>query len=60
MDPVQAGQPKINTFLTKIKSGEFFLAIGATYDPFVERSERGFRMLTKEQLETLKKDVYVK
>jgi protein-disulfide isomerase len=60
MDPVQAGQPKINSFLTKLKSGEFFLEIGATYDPFVERSERWFRMVTKEQLETLKKDIYVK
>jgi len=60
MDPVQAGQPKINSFLTKLKSGEFFLEIGATYNPFVERSERWFRIVTSEQLDTLKKDVYVK
>lgn len=60
MDPVQPGQQKINTFLTKLKNGEYFLAIWATYDPFVERSERWFRMITKDQLETLKKDSYVK
>jgi len=64
-DPVQMGQdgqpaPKINGFLQKLPNGEFYLEIGATYDPFVERSDRGFRMLTKEQLESIKKDVYVK
>lgn len=60
LDPVQAWQPKINWFLQAIKSGEYMLEVWATYDPFVERSERWFRMITKEQLETLKKDVYVK
>jgi len=64
-DPVQMGQdgkpmPKINWFLQAIPSGEYFLEIGATYDPFVERSDRWFRMITKEQLESIKKDVYVK
>jgi len=59
-DVVQAWQPKINTFLQEIPSGEFLLEVWSTYDPFVERSERWFRMATKEQLETLKKDVYVK
>ncbi len=64
-DPVQMGQDgkpmaKINWFLQSLPSGEYFLEIGATYDPFVERSERGFRMITKEQLESIKKDAYVK
>lgn len=64
-DPAQAWQngqpmPKINTYLQALPNWEFFLEVGATYDPFVERSDRGFRMLTKEQLESLQKDIYVK
>lgn len=64
-DPIQMGQdgkamPKINAFLQSLPSGEFFLEMWSTFDPFAERSERGFRMITKEQLESIKKDAYVK
>lgn len=64
-DPIQAGQdgnpvPKINTYLQALPNWEFFLEVGSTYDPFVERSERGFRMIDKALLETIKKDSYIK
>lgn len=65
LDPVQMGQnwqpmPKINTYLQALPKWEFFLEVWSTYDPFVERSQRGFRILTKEQLTNLEKDSYVK
>ncbi|MDD2908050.1 MAG: thioredoxin domain-containing protein [Candidatus Gracilibacteria bacterium] len=64
-DPAQAGQdgnpmPKINTYLQPLPKGEFFLEVGSTYDPFVERTERGFRTISKEQIEAIKKDSYIK
>jgi len=64
-DPIQAGQdwnpvPKIDTYLQALPNGEFFLEVGSTFDPFAERSERGFRVIDKAQLESIKKDSYIK
>jgi hypothetical protein len=45
-DPIQPGQQyKINEYLYPLPNGEYYLEIGATYDPFVERSERGFKIM---------------
>lgn len=64
-DPAQLDQsgnpmPKVNTFLQQMPNGEYTLAIGATFNPFEERSERGFLMLDKEKLEAIKADSYIK
>jgi protein-disulfide isomerase len=45
---------KINYYLTALPSGEYTLAIWAVYDSFVERSDRGFRLLTQEQYDLIK------
>ncbi|MFC1797704.1 DsbA family protein [Patescibacteria group bacterium] len=65
VDPVQMDQngqpaPKVNTFLQALPTGEFTLAIGATFNPFEERSERGFLMLDKEKLQAIKDNSYIK
>ncbi|MDD3145218.1 MAG: thioredoxin domain-containing protein [Candidatus Gracilibacteria bacterium] len=64
-DTIQVGQdgnpmPKINTYLQALPNGEFFLEVGSTFDPFAERSERGFRVIDKAQLEAIKRDSYIK
>ena len=64
-DPVQADAngnmaPKINSYLQALPDGQFFLPIGASYDPTVERSERGFLLLDQEELSNLKQNTYVK
>lgn len=60
-DPVQPNQPgKINTYLTELPNGEYYLEIGATYDPFVERSERGFKMLEDWILEEIRENSYTR
>lgn len=57
-DPAQVGQngqpmPKINSYLQKLPDDSYFLEIGSTYDPFVERSDRGFKVIDKELLSTI-------
>jgi len=64
-DPVQMGQdgnptPKVNSFLQPMKGGEFILEVGATYDPFVKRSENGFMMLEQSKLQAIKDNSYIK
>ncbi|MDF1682608.1 MAG: hypothetical protein P1U46_02530 [Patescibacteria group bacterium] len=45
--------PKINSYLQKLPDDSYFLEIGSTYDPFVERSDRGFKVIDKEVLSTI-------
>ena len=64
-DPAQLDQngqpaPKVNTFLEALPGWSYTLAIGATFNPFEERSERGFLMLDKEKLEAIKADSNIK
>lgn len=60
-DPIQPGQQyKINEYLYPLPNGEYYLEIGATYDPFVERSERGFKIMEEWLLEEIKSNSYTK
>jgi len=64
-DPAQLDQngqpaPKVNTFLEALPGWSYTLAIGATFNPFEERSDRGFLMLDKEKLEAIKADSNIK
>lgn len=60
-DPIQQGQQyKINEYLYPLPNGEYYLEIGATYDPFAERSDRGFKMLEEGLLEEIKANSYTR
>lgn len=64
-DPVQMDQngqpaPKVNTFLQALPDGQYTLAIGATFNPFEDRSERGFLKLDISKLKTIKDNSYIK
>ncbi len=41
-------------YLTALPSSEYSLQVGATFDPFIERSEKGFLVLDKSVLDTIK------
>ncbi len=64
-DPVQMGQdgnptPKVNSFLQPMTGWEFILEVGAQFDPFKERSEKGFTVLDKTKLKAIKDNSYLK
>ena len=42
--------PDIQGFLVPLASGEYSLNIGAQFNPFVERSDRGFTQISQEQV----------
>lgn len=50
----------IDSYLTKIPSDEYSLQIGASFNPFIERSERGFTLIDIEQISTIKEWAFVK
>jgi len=50
----------INTYLTEIPSKEYSLQIWASFNPFIERSDRWFTILDKEKLAEIKESSYVK
>ncbi|MDD3145566.1 MAG: thioredoxin domain-containing protein [Candidatus Gracilibacteria bacterium] len=52
--------PKINEFLTEIGNGEYFLNVGSTYNPFIIRSDKGFRIIEKETIDNIKNNSYIK
>jgi protein-disulfide isomerase len=65
VDPVQmdeSGQPtpKVNSFLKPLPGWEFILEIGSVFNPFAERSDRGFLLLDKAELKKIKDDSYIK
>jgi protein-disulfide isomerase len=47
-------------FLVPLPDGTFSLNVGATFDPYVKRSEKGFMVLEKATLDEIKADSYVK
>ena len=49
----------IRDFLVPLKDGNFILEVGSKFDPFTKRSEKGFAVIEKEKLDTLKKWSYV-
>mgnify|MGYP001942319232 CR=1 FL=1 len=55
-----AVDPGINTYLTPISSGEYSLQVGASFDPFAQRSDKGFLLLDIEKLNSIKKESYIK
>ena len=64
-DPAQTGPdgqsaPKVNTFLEPLPGGEYTLQVGASFNPFAERSEKGFLLLPKEELQAIKDNSYIK
>lgn len=50
----------INSYLLPMKSGEYSLNIGAEFDPFAQRSERGFLKTEIENIAKIKEGSYVK
>ena len=46
-------------YLRPLPSGQYSLSIGATFNPFIERSERGFLILENEKLEEIKEAAYI-
>ncbi|MCH2188620.1 thioredoxin domain-containing protein, partial [Candidatus Gracilibacteria bacterium] len=50
----------MQSYLIRLGSGEYSLNIGASFDPFVERSERGFRQMDLALLESIREGAYIK
>ena len=50
----------INTYLQPLKSGEYTLNIGAEFDPFAKRSERGFLTIDVADIAKVKESSYIK
>ena len=46
-------------YLQPLPSGQYSLSIGATFNPFIERSDRGFLILETEKLEEIKQGAYI-
>lgn len=64
-DPAQMDQnwqpaPKVNTYLQALPKGWYTLAIGATFNPFEKRSEKGHLLIDKTKLEAIKANSYIK
>lgn len=52
---------ELSKFLEKTQTGELYsLDIGSTYDPTVKRSAKGFKLLDKKIINTIKKESYIK
>lgn len=49
---------QIAPYLTNLENGEYSLAIGATFDPFAERSENGFLMMDQSVIDQIKENAY--
>lgn len=50
----------IDPYLQEIPSKEYSLAIGANFNPFLERSENGFLLLDKEKYQKILDNSYIK
>lgn len=51
--------PKLSTFLQELSDGNYMLMVWSTFNPFQERSEKGYLLLDKEKLETIKNESYI-
>lgn len=65
LDPQSVGQngqlaPKISAYLQKLSVAGYSLPVGATFNPFTKRSDRGHLMLEEWVLEKIKADSYIK
>lgn len=58
ISPDWIAMPAITSYLSQLPGGEYLLPIGATYNPFVERSERWFLLLEEWILEDIKENSY--
>ncbi len=52
--------PKINEFLIEIWNWEYFLEIWSTYDPFIIRSEKWYKIIEKSIIEDIKNNSFIK
>jgi len=51
---------ELSTYLKPTTDKKYTLELGSTYDPTIERSDKGFIVLDKKVLEEIKKDSYIK
>lgn len=52
--------PKINEFLIEVWNWEYFLEIWSTYDPFIIRSEKWYKIIEKSIIEDIKNNSFIK
>lgn len=52
--------PYINEFLIEIWNWEYYLDIGSTYDPFIIRSEKWYKIIEKNIIEEIKNNSFIK
>jgi protein-disulfide isomerase len=50
----------IDQYLQELPSKKYSLLVGASFDPFAKRSDKGFLLIDKEKLSSLKANSYVK
>ena len=51
---------ELKQYLVKLDSWEYSLQVWASFDPFIERSERWFLILDKDELTKIKENSYIK
>ncbi|MFA5917142.1 MAG: thioredoxin domain-containing protein [Candidatus Gracilibacteria bacterium] len=51
---------QMTPYLKELKDNQYYLEIGANYDPFIIRSDKGFLVLDKEILNQIKANTYLK
>jgi len=51
---------QMSSYLVALSDGTYSLQIGSTFDPFVERSEKGFLVLEQDKLQDIKEGAYIK
>lgn len=64
-DPIETGSdwqvsPKITGFLQELPKWGYYLDVQSTFNPFVERSDRGFLFVDKDILSEIKENSYIK
>ncbi len=52
--------PNINEFLIEIWNWEYYLEVGASYDPFIIRSEKWYKIIEKSIIEDIKNNSFIK
>lgn len=50
---------QITPYLEELENGSFSLQVGATFDPFIERSERWFLIIDEKVLSDIKEDSFI-
>ena len=50
----------LNPYLSELSNGQYSLNVGSTFDPFLERSEKWFKILDMEVLKEIQDSSYIK